>query len=191
MEIIDRISCLLGNREQKELTNYLGLNSVAFSEWKSGKSRSYRKYLIEIAEFFHVSLDYLVYGNKNNSIKLNPDEQELLENYSRLSEADKKEVSEKVKELSVYNDVFGNKRAGSQNENEMLEIFKKFNDREQIKIIGRMEEWLEVKYRRNAIDKQQIVGVQVARRTDGKFRKEPVTAEEMEKIKALPEDTDY
>jgi hypothetical protein len=80
----------------------------------------------------------------------------------------------------------------STNENELLEIFKNFNDREQVKIIGRMEEWLEVKHQREAISKsQRIVGVQVARRTDGKFVKEPVTAEEMEKIKALPEDTDY
>ena len=55
-----------------------------------------------------------------------------------------------------------------------------------------MEEWLEVKRQREAIaQKQRIVGVQVARRTDGRFVKEPVTAEEMEKIKALPEDTDY
>lgn len=79
-----------------------------------------------------------------------------------------------------------------QNEIELLEIFKNFDDREQIKIIGRMEEWLETKRQREAISKsQRIVGVQVARRTDGKFVKKPVTAEEMEKIKALPEDTDY
>ena len=45
MDILDRITMLLGNREQKELTNYLKLNNVAFSEWKSGKSKSYRKYL--------------------------------------------------------------------------------------------------------------------------------------------------
>lgn len=79
-----------------------------------------------------------------------------------------------------------------ENEKEMLQIFQKFNDREQVKIIGRMEEWLEVKHQREAISKsQKIVGVQVARRTDGKFVKEPLTAEEFEKIEALPEDTDY
>lgn len=79
-----------------------------------------------------------------------------------------------------------------QNESEMLEIFREFDDREQVKIIGRMEEWLEVKHQREAISKsQRIVGVQVARRTDGKFAKEPLTAEEFERIEALPEDTDY
>lgn len=79
-----------------------------------------------------------------------------------------------------------------QNEIEMLEIFQNFSDREQVKIIGRMEEWLEVKHQREAISQsQRIVGVQVARRTDGKFVKEPLTAEEFERIEALPEDTDY
>ena len=79
-----------------------------------------------------------------------------------------------------------------QNESEILEIFREFDDREQLKIIGRMEEWLEVKHQREVISKsQRIVGVQVVRRTDGKFIKEPVTAEELEKLKALPEDTDY
>lgn len=47
-----------------------------------------------------------------------------------------------------------------QNESEMLEIFREFDDREQVKIIGRMEEWLEVKHQREAISKsQRIVGV--------------------------------
>jgi len=100
LEIIDRISLLLADKEQKELTNYLGLNSVAFSEWKSGKSKSYRKYLIEIAAFFNVSLDYLVYGKENQTKTLTTDEQELLENYKKLSPEDKKEVSAKAEELA-------------------------------------------------------------------------------------------
>lgn len=86
----------------------------------------------------------------------------------------------------------GIKNELKQNEIELLEVFQNFNDREQVKIIGRMEEWLEVKHQREAIaQKQRIVGMQVARRTDGKFVKEPLTAEEFEKIEALPEDTDY
>lgn len=62
MDILDRIIMLMGSRDQKELTKYLQLNAVAFSDWKSGKSNSYKKYLIEIAKFFNVSIDYLVYG---------------------------------------------------------------------------------------------------------------------------------
>lgn len=105
-------------------------------------------------------------------------------------------ISEKF-QLSLDFLVFGkeNNNEFKQNETELLEIFRKFDNREQLKIIGRMEEWLEIKRHREVreeiVQEQRIVGVQVARRTDGKFVKEPVTAEEMEKIKALPEDTDY
>ena len=35
LNILDRISVLLNGREQKEFTDYLGIKSVAFSEWKS------------------------------------------------------------------------------------------------------------------------------------------------------------
>lgn len=86
----------------------------------------------------------------------------------------------------------GKSNSLSTNESELLEVFQNFNDREQVKIIGRIEEWLEVKHQREAISKsQRIVGVQVARRTDGRFVKKPLTAEEFERIDALPEDTDY
>lgn len=47
-------------RTQKELCEYLGINKTAFSEWKNGKSSSYKKYLPQIADFFNVSVDYLL-----------------------------------------------------------------------------------------------------------------------------------
>ncbi|MEE0184841.1 MAG: hypothetical protein BHV95_03280 [Clostridiales bacterium Nov_37_41] len=147
MDILDRISMLLGNREQKELTKYLGLNSVAFSEWKSGKSKSYRKYLIEIADFFNISIDYLVYGKEKNSSTDN------------LSE----------------------------NEREMLDVFSKFNEREQIKLIGKLEEL----YRQKQIkESQQPAALKVSRSPDRKFRRTEISKEELEKINNLPEDND-
>lgn len=147
MDILDIISMLLGNREQKELTKYLGLNSVAFSEWKSGKSKSYRKYLIEIADFFNISIDYLVYGKEKNSSTDN------------LSE----------------------------NEREMLDVFSKFNEREQIKLIGKLEEL----YRQKQIkESQQPAALKVSRSPDRKFRRTEISKEELEKINNLPEDND-
>lgn len=99
---------LLGNRDQKDLTDYLKLNSVAFSEWKSGKSKSYRKYLIEISEFFNVSIDFLVYGKENlqiNQQPLSPDKIRLLEMYDRLTDMEKGEILGELKQML---------RAGSQ-----------------------------------------------------------------------------
>lgn len=93
LDILDRIGKLMGNREQQELTNYLGLKKTAFSDWKSGKSNSYRKYLIEIAEFFNVSIDFLVYGKEKSSSKeLSDDEQELLLIFKLVSEREKGEL---------------------------------------------------------------------------------------------------
>lgn len=93
MDILNRISELMGDREQQELTNYLGLKKTAFSDWKSGKSNSYRKYLIEIADFFDVSIDFLVYGKeKSPSMELSEDERDLLLIFKTFSEREKGEL---------------------------------------------------------------------------------------------------
>ena len=98
LDILDRISKLLNGREQRELTDFLGIKSVAFSEWKSGKSKSYKKYLIEIADFFNVSIDYLVYGKEINSIQdnLSEDEKRLLNMYSQLTDIEKGDCDKKI-----------------------------------------------------------------------------------------------
>lgn len=95
MDILDRIVILLGTREQKELTDFLKLKKSAFTDWKSGKSNSYRKYLIEIAEFFNVSLDYLVYGKEDKVVikqkdiqQINSRENELLKYFRELSDTE-------------------------------------------------------------------------------------------------------
>lgn len=150
MEIINRISLLLAGREQKELTNYLGLKSVAFSEWKSGKSKSYRKYLIEIAEFFNVSLDYLVYGKENQATTLNTDEQELLDNYRQLTSDDKEEASKRVQELTTQDTsikeyetdhLISRSSISKMNgyENRLLNAFRTLSYEEQIELAVRAE----------------------------------------------------
>lgn len=67
MDTIAKISDLLekNNRMQKELTDYLGLDKSTFSAWKTGKSKSYSKYLTQIAQFFGVSIDYLLDNEKS------------------------------------------------------------------------------------------------------------------------------
>lgn len=97
MDILDRISNLLGNKDQKELTEYLGLQNSAFSDWKTGKSKSFRKYLIEISEFFDVSIDYLVYGKEKSSTSdLTGIEQEAIEKFRHLLDVDKGRILERM-----------------------------------------------------------------------------------------------
>lgn len=47
-------------KTQKELCDFLGINGQAFTNWKNGNSKSYKKYLPEIAKFFNVSVDAIV-----------------------------------------------------------------------------------------------------------------------------------
>lgn len=62
LETLDIITNLLKqqHKKQKDLTDFLGLGKNAFTTWKSGHTKSYKKYLPEIAEFFGVSTDYLL-----------------------------------------------------------------------------------------------------------------------------------
>ena len=76
----------------------------------------------------------------------------------------------------------------SENEQEMLELFQKFNEREQIKLIGQ----LELLYRQKEIkESQNTAAFKVARSTDGQFRKSELSEEELNHIHSLPTDTDF
>lgn len=69
MSVLDNIILELNNqnKKQKELTDYLGITKNAFTDWKSGRIKSYMKYLPQIAEFLGVSVDYLLDdGNKKS-----------------------------------------------------------------------------------------------------------------------------
>ena len=74
MDTIDRIIELLNSSDytQKDLTDYLGIQKSVFSAWKSKKSKSYNKYLTQIATFFNVSVEDLkIYELKKAAIKKN------------------------------------------------------------------------------------------------------------------------
>ena len=71
----------------------------------------------------------------------------------------------------------------TENEQEMLDIFSKFNDREQIKLIGKLEEL----YRQKQIkESQQPAALKVSRSPDKKFRRTEISKEELERINNLP-----
>lgn len=72
MSVLDNIISELDkkNKKQKDLTDYLGITKNAFTDWKSGRIKSYMKYLPQIAEFLGVSVDYLL---NDSEIKKSPD----------------------------------------------------------------------------------------------------------------------
>lgn len=46
--------------EQKDLAKAINVKPQVISDWKSGKTKSYTKYIDQIASFFGVSVDYLL-----------------------------------------------------------------------------------------------------------------------------------
>ena len=70
-------------KKQKELTDFLGITQNAFTDWKSGRIKSYTKHLPKIAEFFGVSVDYLL-GVEDE--KKPPEKDDLPEGLEDLAE---------------------------------------------------------------------------------------------------------
>lgn len=62
---VDRIFSLLDKRgiEQKEFAHLIGTSDKTVSAWKTGRAKSYTKYLSKIAEVLGTTPDYLVNGN--------------------------------------------------------------------------------------------------------------------------------
>ena len=62
MDVLTKILKLLdnSNMQQKDLSDYLGLSKNTMTGWKNGNNSSYKKHLPKIAEFFGVSVDYLL-----------------------------------------------------------------------------------------------------------------------------------
>ena len=68
---------------QKELGDYLGIGVSTISMWESEKREPDYTHLMAIAELFHVSVDYILYG-KVDEVKLSPDEEEVLSLFRQL-----------------------------------------------------------------------------------------------------------
>lgn len=63
--IPERIFNLLDEKglEQKEFAKLIGTSDKTVSAWKTGRAKSYSKYLSQIAEALDTSVDYLINGN--------------------------------------------------------------------------------------------------------------------------------
>ena len=62
---VDRIFSLLEKKgiEQKEFARLIGTSDKTVSAWKTGRAKSYTKYLSQIAEILGTTVNYLVNGN--------------------------------------------------------------------------------------------------------------------------------
>lgn len=133
MDTLDKITTLLTeqNKSQKALTDYLGLKKNAFTNWKSGHTTSYTKYLPQIAEFLDVSVDYLVgkTDKKNKTAQegqpLTDEEKAILKKCEQLSVEDLHKVLEYVELLKL-------KRNSENESKETIRLVARSGDQKEI-----------------------------------------------------------
>ena len=89
--LIDRMTSIMKQHgiNAKRLSEELGISSSSFTDWSKGKGTPSLDKLVKFADYFDVSLDYLVYGKEkfaNNTLEFsNHLDCELLEKFHALS----------------------------------------------------------------------------------------------------------
>lgn len=104
MVVLTKILQLLDEKhvQQKDLSNYLGLSKNTMTGWKNGNNTSYMKYLPKIAEFFDVSVDYLL-GKEIPTVENNF-------TYALYNELAHDLSDEQIQELKQFADFLRNKK---------------------------------------------------------------------------------
>lgn len=95
---------------QREIARQLHISQSTYHNWESGKTQPSIAQLIDLAEFFGVSVDYLIgnsddcgiitYSENHNEKIIKRDEYELLRLYRSLPEAARKNILDFIKNIS-------------------------------------------------------------------------------------------
>lgn len=88
--LLDRMKTIMDNEgiKPRQLTAELGISNSSFTDWGKGKGSPSVDALTKFADYFHVSLDYLVRGEENSIKTLdfsNPLDAELLDKFHSLT----------------------------------------------------------------------------------------------------------
>lgn len=85
MTICERVFSLLADagREQRELAKFIGVPAKTVSTWKVRGTNPGAEYIAAIAEFFSVSVDYILTGEEKE-YRLSPADEEVLSAYHSL-----------------------------------------------------------------------------------------------------------
>lgn len=98
------------NKKAIDVSKATGIPASTFSDWKKGRSVPKQDKLQKIADFFNVSVDYLMTGKEPDfsdesahlvaKLARDPELSKALQKYFELSEAKKKHVIELINLLS-------------------------------------------------------------------------------------------
>lgn len=132
---VERIVQLLSENgvSNKALAEYLSIQSSMISDWKSGKTSSYQKYIGEISEFFGVSADYIL---GRTPIRTGTKWDELIKQY-QLCDDDKLELVDRLLGLTrEYQDAstYCHRLATEEDMSTILQLISMFD---QLSLIGK------------------------------------------------------
>lgn len=89
--LLDRMKYIMEKEgiKPKQVVTELGISNSSFTDWGKGKGSPSISTLVKFADYFHVSLDYLVRGEDFSNVKQldfsNPRDKELLEKFHMLT----------------------------------------------------------------------------------------------------------
>lgn len=89
--LLDRMKDIMEKEglKPKQVAAELGLSNSSFTDWSKGKGSPSVNALTKFADYFHVSLDYLVRGVEYSNVKQldfsNPQDRELLDKFHQLT----------------------------------------------------------------------------------------------------------
>lgn len=111
MTICERVFSLLADagREQRELAKFIGVPAKTVSTWKVRGTNPGAEYIAAIAEFFSVSVDYILTGEEKE-YRLSPaDELAALHRCfdRKLAEGDAGAAALAVEEIENYERLYG------------------------------------------------------------------------------------
>ncbi len=86
------------NIEQQALAEYLGIKKQAISDWKSGKTKSYMKYIDKIAKYFEVTVDYLLGSDQPSVVE---DVKNSIKNESSPTSTAREALHKKLESMSL------------------------------------------------------------------------------------------
>lgn len=102
MDILNKIFSELkkSGKSQVELAEFLGLHKNNITDWKAGRSKSYMKYIYQIAAFFQVEVDYFLgKSEKPKSTVIQPVSDELYQLIEQLDIEDRAELKGTIKQM--------------------------------------------------------------------------------------------
>ena len=105
-DILKRLRKSAGHSNIVELCKILGISQTAYASYESGKRKPSTSQLIMIADYYNVSIDYILGRKSGNPIELiakqygmDDDEKEMLYNYLDLSINERKNIVSAMKLL--------------------------------------------------------------------------------------------